>query len=80
MEGTKIHGSPPSFSPQEGYLRLRRYKTTCCSRLSRPQAGTALGPFSAVPFFWAVLVLSIQVLPLSPACSLLTEECPIVPF
>lgn len=59
-------------------VRLRRYKTACCSRLSRPQAGIALVvPESALTFIWANLLPSIQVLPSFPACSLLKEEYPI---
>lgn len=35
-------------------MRLRRYKTACCSRLSRPQAGTALVvPESALTFIYS---------------------------
>lgn len=56
-------------------VRLRRCKTACCWRLSRPQAGTALVVSeSALTFVWAILLPSIQVLPSSPACSLLKEE------
>lgn len=62
----------------QGSVRLRRYKTACCSRLSRSQAGSALVvPESALTFIWAIPLPSIQVLPSSPACSLLKEEYPI---
>lgn len=62
----------------QGSVRFRRSQTACCSRLSRPQAGSALVvPESALTFILAILLPSIQVLPSSPACCLLKEKYPI---
>lgn len=69
---------PSKAITAQGSVRLRKYKTASCLRLSRPQAGTALVvPESALTFIWVILLPSIQALPSSPACSLLKELYPI---
>lgn len=60
-------------------VRLRRYKTACCSRLSRPQAGTALEvPESALTFIWAILLPSPGV-PIIPCLLPIKRRLPYFP-